>query len=80
MDCAVTQYSGLDAGEARRLRRESDRDCVAMQPGILREDLRTGGGRTPDFWNAFEDGEDRVIGEEPCNTLNDQDLSEVALS
>jgi hypothetical protein len=24
-------------------------------------------GRTPDFWSAFEDGEDRVIGDEPGN-------------
>ena len=27
-----------------------------------------GGGKDPDFWCAFEEGEDAVIGDEPCNT------------
>jgi hypothetical protein len=40
----------------------------------------SGGGKDPDFWSAFEDGEDRVIGDEPGNTGKDQDLSEEALS
>ena len=39
-----------------------------------------GGGKDPDFWSAFEDGEDRVIGDEPGNTGKDHDLSEEALS
>jgi RNA-directed DNA polymerase len=26
------------------------------------------GGKAPDFWCAFDDGEDRVIGDEPGNT------------
>jgi hypothetical protein len=66
--------SGLDADFGRRLRRESDGAIVPMKPG------NAGGGKDPDFWNAFEDGEDRVIGDEPGNTDKDQDLSEEALS
>jgi hypothetical protein len=31
-----------------------------MKPG------NSGGGKDPDFWSAFEDGEDRVIGDEPA--------------
>jgi hypothetical protein len=58
----------------RRLRWESDRDIVPKKPG------NSGGGKAPDFWCAFEDGEDRVIGDEPGNTGKDQDLSEKALS
>ena len=27
-----------------------------------------GGGKDPDFWRAFEDGEVKVIGDEPANT------------
>ena len=42
--------------------------------------LTGGGGKDPDFWSAFEDGEGRVIGDEPGNTRKDQDLSEEALS
>jgi hypothetical protein len=57
-----------------RLRWESDGAIVPMKPG------NAGGGKDPDFWNAFEDGEDRVIGDEPGNTDEDQDLSEEALS
>ena len=26
------------------------------------------GGKDPDFWRAFEDGEVKVIGDEPTNT------------
>ena len=32
---------------------------VPLRPG------NAGGGKGPDFWCAFEDGEDRVIGDEP---------------
>jgi hypothetical protein len=46
----------------RRLRRESDRDIVPLKPG------NSGGGKVPDFWYAFEEREDRVIGDEPGNT------------
>jgi hypothetical protein len=46
--------------------------------------LHNGEGRADgaaiDKRNAFEDGEDRVIGDEPGNTAQDQDLSEEALS
>ncbi len=70
--------SGLDADFGRRPRlregrRKSDRAIVPRKPG------NTGGGKDPDFWNAFEDGEDRVIGDEPGNTAKDQDSSEEAL-
>jgi hypothetical protein len=45
-----------NADNGRRLRRESDRDIVPMKPG------NSGGGKAPDFWYAFDDREDRVIG------------------
>jgi hypothetical protein len=45
----------------RRPRRESDRVTVLWKPG------NSGGGKGPDFWCAFDDGEDWVIGDEPCN-------------
>src|ERR1700674_4877050 len=31
-----------------------------------------GGGKDPDFWCAFEDGEVKVIGDEPGNTIKDR--------
>jgi hypothetical protein len=37
--------------------RESDRCIVPSKPG------NSDGGKAPDFWHAFEKGEDRVIGE-----------------
>jgi hypothetical protein len=52
----------LDADIGRRLRRVSDRVMVPKKPG------NSGGGKDPDFWCAFEDGEVGVIGDEPCNT------------
>ena len=69
-----SEGSGLDADLGRRLGWESDGEIVPMRPG------NSGGGKAPDFWNALEDGEDRVIGDEPGNTGKDQDLSEEALS
>ena len=69
-----SEGSGLDADLGRRLRWESDGEIVLMKPG------NSGGGKDPDFWSAFEDGEDRVIGDEPGNTGKDHDLSEEALS
>jgi hypothetical protein len=69
-----SEGSSLDADLGRRLRWESDGEIVLMKPG------NSGGGKDPDFWSAFEDGEDRVIGDEPGNTGKDQDLSEEALS
>jgi len=38
-----------------------------------------GGAKDPDFWCAFEDGEVKVIGDEPANTDYDPDPSEKAL-
>jgi len=57
-----SEGSDLGAVSGRRLRWESDGDIVPMKPG------NSGGGKDPDFWSAFEDGEDRVIGDEPDNT------------
>jgi hypothetical protein len=41
------------------LERVSDRVIVLSKPG------NAGGGKGPDFWCAFDDGEERVIGDEP---------------
>jgi hypothetical protein len=41
------------------LGRVSDRVIVLSKPG------NAGGGKDPDFWCAFDDGEVGVIGEEP---------------
>ena len=38
-----------------------------------------GGAKGPDFWHASEDGEVKVIGDEPANTDYDPDPSEEAL-
>ena len=45
-----------------------------MKPG------NAGGGKDPDFWCAFEDGEVVVIGDEPENTIKRQAPSETAIS
>ena len=50
---------GLNVAIRRRLGRESDRVVRAMMPG------NAGGAKDPDFWCAFEDSEDMVIGDEP---------------
>jgi hypothetical protein len=39
-----------------------------------------GGAKDPDFWCAFEEGEVKVIGDEPANTDSDPDPSERAVS
>ena len=39
----------------------SDRGVGLSRPG------NSGGGKAPDFWRAFEDDEDRAIGDEPHN-------------
>jgi hypothetical protein len=39
-----------------------------------------GGGKDPDFWCAFEDGEVEVIGDEPENNIKRPDPSEIAVS
>ena len=38
-----------------------------------------GGGKGPDFWCAFEDGEVKVIGDEPDNTDYNPNPSEKAV-
>jgi len=55
---AASMALGLGAGN----RRESDRIIVPMKLG------NSGGGKGPDFWYAFEDGDATVIGDEPDNT------------
>src|SRR5215470_7821790 len=52
--------------DRRRLWRKSDRVIRPTKPG------NAGGGKDPDFWCAFEDGEVEVIGDEPENTINDR--------
>jgi len=37
----------------------AERLVVLTKPG------NSGGGKDPDFWHADEEGEDRVIGDEP---------------
>ena len=54
--------------------RESDRVVGALRPS------NAGGAKGPDFWCAFEDGEVKVIGDEPGNTDIDPDPSEKAVS
>jgi hypothetical protein len=54
--------SGLNVASRRRSWRESDRVIGAWRPG------NAGGAKDPDFWCAFEDGEVKVIGDEPRNT------------
>ena len=73
-DPSVSEGSGLNVSERRRLWRESDRVIRPLKPG------NAGGGKGPDFWCAFEDGEVKVIGDEPCNTDSDPDPSEKAVS
>src|SRR3984957_21026475 len=46
---------------------------TALRPG------NAGGAKDPDFWCAFDDGEVKVIGDEPENTDNDPDPSEKAI-
>ena len=45
-----------------------------MRPG------NAGGGKGPDFWCAFEEGEVKVIGDKPANTDYDPGSSEKAVS
>ena len=52
----------LPGQEAARPPAEVRAAIVALKPG------NAGGAKGPDFWCAFEDGEVRVIGDEPRNT------------
>ena len=70
----MSEGSGLNVAERRRLWRESDRVIRPLKPG------NAGGGKGPGFWCAFEDGEGKVIGDEPGNTDSDPDPSEKAVS
>src|SRR6516164_11716521 len=45
----VSEGSGLNVAERRRLWRESDRVIRPLKPG------NAGGGKDPDFWCAFEE-------------------------
>src|SRR3954470_11448204 len=58
----------------RRSGRASDRVTVPLRPG------NAGGGKGPDFWRAFDGGEDEVIGGEPANTRTDPDPPAKAVS
>ena len=66
--------SGLNDAYRRRHKWGSDRVIVPLKPG------NAGGGKDPDFWCAFEDGEVTVIGDEPVNTEYDPGSSEKAVS
>jgi hypothetical protein len=48
-------------------------DTVPMKLG------NAGGGKGPDFCCAFEEGEVKVIGDEPANTDYQDDREEIAL-
>ena len=58
----MSEGSGLNVAERRRLWRESDRVIRPLKPG------NAGRGKDPDFWCAFEEGEVKVIGDKPANT------------
>ena len=58
----MREGSGLNVARGGGAGRESDRVVGPMKPG------NAGGGKGPDFWCAFEDGEVKVIGDEPANT------------
>jgi hypothetical protein len=52
--------------DRRRSWRESDGVIGALRPGSA------GAAKDPDFWCAFDDGEVKVIGDEPANTIEDR--------
>jgi len=68
------RVAAFNDASRRRHWRESDRVIRPLKLG------NAGGGKDPDFWCAFEDGEVKVIGDEPVNTDCDPDLSEKAVS
>ena len=51
-DPSSGEGSGLNVAVRAAARRESDRVVVPLKPG------NAGGGKGPDFWCAFEVGED----------------------
>ena len=58
--------SGLDVATGGGSGGSSDRVIRLLKPG------NAGGGKDPDLWCAFEDGEVVVIGDEPENTIKDR--------
>jgi hypothetical protein len=70
----VGEGSGLNVVTDDGLGGSRTGSVVLLKPG------NAGGGKDPDFWCAFEDGEDKAIGDEPGNTRKDPDPSEKALS
>ena len=70
----MSEGSGLNVATGDGSWRESDRVIRSLKPG------NAGGEKDPDFWCAFEDGEVKVIGDEPGNTDSDPDPSEKAVS
>src|SRR3954453_2551019 len=61
--------SRLQRRSWRRTWRESDRGIVLLNPG------NSGGGKAPDFWCAFDDGEEGVMG--PSRDWGDKDRSDM---
>jgi hypothetical protein len=55
----ATATAGVGQG---RTSVHAEHDFVMTRPG------NAGGAKGPDFWCAFEDGEVKVIGDEPGNT------------
>jgi len=53
-------------------------DGVNDAPALATADV--GGAKGSDFWCAFEDGEVKVIGDEPDNTEDDPEPSEKAVT
>ena len=70
----MVRVAASTSRQAAARKRESDRVVGALRPG------NAGGAKGPDFWCAFEDGEVKVIGDEPGNTDIDPDPSEKAVS
>ena len=63
----------LDAVAGRRFQRKSDRVIRPSRPG------NSGGGKGPDFWCVFDEGEERAIGDESRKARKDQEPSEKAV-
>src|SRR6478752_723940 len=71
----VTRRPFLMASARQRSSKESSSTSLgSMRPG------NAGGGKDPDFWRAFNGGEETVIGDEPANTRTDPDPPAEAVS
>ena len=62
-----------DVVAGRRFQRKSDRVVRPSRPG------NAGGGKDPDLWCAFDDGEEGAIDDESRKARKDQEPSEKAL-